>query len=67
MTQCRVAQAAEDAAMAAKTLQSTLRKLKALQTACESCPNGFECQIAAAWSNRLDQAVRDVAEEWGLI
>lgn len=64
---CRVAQQAEAATLAASTLQAALRKLKRLQVLCQECPQGANCVHAAAWSNRLDAALRDIAEEWGLV
>lgn len=66
-TTCRVAQQAEMAAVAASTLQAALRKLKRLQAICQDCPYGPNCAQAAIWSNRLDTAVEDIAEEWGLV
>lgn len=63
---CRVLVQAEIAAAAATSLGLALRQLRRFETDCETCELRPACQ-SPGWSAALDTAIRDIAEEWGLI
>lgn len=64
---CRVIIQAERTAALAADLGDALRALRAYQTDCDNCDlHGTTCQ-SPGWNTALDSAIRDIAEEWGLI
>jgi len=63
---CRVLTQLEHAAQLASDLGQSLRALRQCQADCLDCPLRTTCQTPG-WSSSLDAALRDIAEEWGLI
>jgi hypothetical protein len=63
---CRVLVQAEQAAHLAQDLGVALRLLRDAQVDCIDCPLRATCQ-APSWNADLDTALRDLAEEWGLM
>lgn len=63
---CRVLVQIEHAAHLASDLGQTLRTLRSYQTDCQECALQCTCQTPG-WNSSLDAALRDIAEEWGLI
>lgn len=66
MNPCPYAQQTETTAHAATLLAVQLRQLKRTRHS-HADPKQYDCPPTTSWHRILDTAIRDIAEEWGLL
>ncbi len=63
---CPVAQLGEIAVVQAHLLNQSLRRYRRATAHCCNCPAAPDCAIRDRINATIDQAIREVAEEWNL-
>ncbi len=63
---CPVILEAQDILVCQEELSRKLRHLRMSMKRCPVCPHSGKCEGLKVIHNAIDQAIREVSEEWGL-